>query len=426
MSTRALQLVVISSLMAVLSGCATPPAAAPPSSAAAPTSVQAGDTTVVAVASPKKDCCTLPQFLGLTMLGKGIISLDTLLKSYLGMFYPGLEPGTAMTPITAQGDSSNPANSTAAQIKKEQDGAAQKIKSLRYLATIGCGGCYLGVEKAFLSALDDCTESVRFEAVKAIRQTAGNPCQFCRNGKCCSPKIIEKLHQIAYDKNDNGCFKEPSERVRRMARIVMDACGGTMYSQPAGAELPTEGPTSTPPANDEPREGPSGNSAANNRPYRFDGAAVSYDEPADSPKDESGRPAVPIALQPAKSLSKEDPIANRSRPTSAEARTQMPKPDEVRWERMTAPFRRFQSKEEARIIVNQLRQKLTGSANVSISPETIQKLETEALSWTRPDLMPTKEMSRALETTRLGETSDVFEDWYGVHLVRILERRSGS
>ena len=59
----------------------------------------------------------------------------------------------------------------AAKIKMAEDLAPQKLKALKYLATIGCG-CYNKknadmVEAAVLEGLDDCTIEVRREALDA-------------------------------------------------------------------------------------------------------------------------------------------------------------------------------------------------------------------------------------------------------------------
>ena len=55
----------------------------------------------------------------------------------------------------------------------------------------------------------------------------------------------KKLDEVANGKDAADCFKEPSERVRRMARMVLAACGGY---QPGDSPVPTEGPTPAPPA----------------------------------------------------------------------------------------------------------------------------------------------------------------------------------
>ena len=68
----------------------------------------------------------------------------------------------------------------------------QKIKAIRYLATIACG-CYPQVKPALLAALDDCTEEVRFEAAFAFCRSAGNPCTVCNSSTCCDPDVRRKF-----------------------------------------------------------------------------------------------------------------------------------------------------------------------------------------------------------------------------------------
>lgn len=123
--------------------------------------------------------------------------------------------------------SENPAIKRAAEIKKEEDLAKQKIKAVKYLTKIGCG-CYNrdgSITDALLKALDDCTEEVRKETVKAIMDAAnGEACVNCKNKSCCSEEISNKLYEMAYEKDDSGCFLEPSERVRQLAAEALRAC----------------------------------------------------------------------------------------------------------------------------------------------------------------------------------------------------------
>lgn len=226
------------------SGCAIPNVPATPPVPTLPTTATAGNATIVAVGPPAQPCCpkqTLPQWLGITGLVKGIGGLLGRVRSRLGSRFPGLEAKPELLPITdpANANSDNPAVAEAAAVKGEEDAAAQKAKAIRYLGTIGCGGCYPEVEQAILAALDDCTEVVRYEAVKALRSTAGQPCCLCKADSCCGPDVMKKLRSIAFDTDGKGCFKEDSPRVRRNARLAIAACG----SPPALAE-PTEGPSS--------------------------------------------------------------------------------------------------------------------------------------------------------------------------------------
>ena len=123
--------------------------------------------------------------------------------------------------------SPNPAIKKAAEIKKEEDLAKQKIKAVKYLTKIGCG-CYNrdgSITDALLKALDDCTEDVRYQTVKAITEAAnGEACANCKNKSCCSEELSNKLYEMAYERDDTGCFLEPSERVRNAAAEALRAC----------------------------------------------------------------------------------------------------------------------------------------------------------------------------------------------------------
>jgi hypothetical protein len=138
---------------------------------------------------------------------------------------PGMERTDPLLRIAdpANLNSPNPAIKKAAEVKADQDLAPQKIKAIKYLATIGCG-CYPGVAKALADELSDCTEEVRYEAAKALCQTAGNPCQRCNNEGCCSAEVMNKLQDVATGQDAQGCFKEASARVRQMAQQALDAC----------------------------------------------------------------------------------------------------------------------------------------------------------------------------------------------------------
>ncbi len=223
-------------------GCASTPTAEP-STPALPTSAQAGTTTVVAVAPAAGECCkmTLPEFLGINGLFKGIGGGLGRIRNRLGSRFPGLEarpPVLAITDPANLSEDSPPAVKAAAEAKAEEDAADQKIKAIRYLATLGCTDCYPNVETALLEALDDCTESVRYEAASAIRKLCGGPCARCTSNECCGEEIVKRLDRIANKRDDKDCYLEPSPRVRRVARLALACCGGP----PIPTELPAEGP----------------------------------------------------------------------------------------------------------------------------------------------------------------------------------------
>jgi hypothetical protein len=210
------------------SGCATlpPPAATAP---APPTSATAGATTIVAVAPPASPQFTLPKFLGLDLLFGGARRLGFRIRNRLGARFPGLEPKPPLKSIADPanlGPDASPAEKAAAEAKMEEDKAPQKAKAIRYLASRGCGECYPDTADALIAALDDCSEVIRYETVRGLRGSAGGTCQCCRENSCCTPELLQKLYEIAYERDEYGCFVESSSRVRRNARLVICACGG--------------------------------------------------------------------------------------------------------------------------------------------------------------------------------------------------------
>lgn len=279
-------------LVAVLiavTGCTTVPTTSEPSPQPdLPTSAQAGETTIVAIAAPEKKCCPPPSlldFLGITQIVEGgsalIHRIGGRLRARLGMRFPGLEgrpPLVAITDPANLSDDASPAQQVAAKAKAEEDAAEQKVKALRYLATLGCGGCYPDIEEALLSALEDCTEMVRFEAVSAFRSTTTCPCKYCNADSCCSAAVQKALRKIAYEMNDNGCYVEPSPRVRRVARIALVQCDCFPITETAEDEtdeerVPEEGP-------EPPPEQPADGEPANESPANESPATVSLPKPA--------------------------------------------------------------------------------------------------------------------------------------------------
>jgi hypothetical protein len=231
--------------------------------------------------------------------------------------FPGLgaalEPTPPLLPIAdpANLNSPDPTIKAAAEIKSQEDAAPQKIAALRYLATVGCG-CYEGMDEAFLEAMKDCTEEVRYEAVLAIRATAckcghggDGSCGLCDYGSCCSAEIRKKLQELAYESDDDGCPKEPSERVRRQARLALQECG------PAPPE-----PEAPKPAETGPQEGPAEGPA--------DGAEEGAEGEAEQGADEESNETPPAEDDPAS-----EP-AEQNGETTAQVKT-------IRTSRSTAP-----------------------------------------------------------------------------------------
>ena len=143
--------------------------------------------------------------------------------------HPGLE---RKPPLKALADPANlesevEAIKAAAEIKQAEDLKKQKIKAIKYLAEIGCG-CYDKdgkVSDALAAALDDCTEDVRMATVESIQEAAGGECcSQCGSKSCCKEKVVLQLARLAYERDDKGCWVEPSERVRQAAAEALAVC----------------------------------------------------------------------------------------------------------------------------------------------------------------------------------------------------------
>jgi len=225
-----------------LGGCAAVPTAPP--APAMPTSAVAGATTIVAVATPGPQPMTLPQFLGINGLFGGVCDISQRIRIRLGSRFPGLEPRPPMLALSDPanlGPDASPAVQAAAKAKADEDEVPQKAKAVRYLASLGCGKCHPDTEEALLAALEDCHEEIRYEAVRGLRGVVGSKCGGCRQNSCCTAELLKKLYEIAYGTDIHGCFLEPSSRVRRNARLVIQGCGGVPDVE-AESAVPVEGP----------------------------------------------------------------------------------------------------------------------------------------------------------------------------------------
>jgi hypothetical protein len=188
---------------------------------------------------------TIPKCLGIPECAAATKECAVILCTCLKRQFPAL--GAEAPNLGEVGPGSAPAVKCAAEIIGEEAKAPQKIDAIRYLGRVGCTKCYPCVEEGLLAALDDCTEEVRFEAAKALRQAASEPCKCCKFTSCCTQKVYEKLHKIAYETRADGCPVEPSPRVRRMARLALCRCGGPVAFEEPEAPVPTEGPSGAAP-----------------------------------------------------------------------------------------------------------------------------------------------------------------------------------
>ena len=188
-------------------------------------------------AVPVKPPTTLWNFLGIP---QGTQKVKDSLVNTRGN-HPNWERTPALKQIAdpANQQSPNPAIKAAAKAKADADLAPQKIKAIKYLATVCCG-CSKNkddVKEALLAAMDDCTEEVRYEAAMALCQCSGDMCAACNAGTCCDAKVMNKLLKVSEGKDEQGCWLEASARVRAVAANGLNAC-----RQVRGPQTPTEPP----------------------------------------------------------------------------------------------------------------------------------------------------------------------------------------
>lgn len=168
---------------------------------------------------------TLWSFLGIP---QGVKKVKGALTNRKGN-HPGAEPKDALKALNdpANLESPDAAIKRAAEIKKAEDLKPQKLKAIKYLASIGCG-CYDkdgSVTDALVAAAEDCTEEVRLATMQQVQAAAtGKCCNNCGQVCCCNDKMLKKLAQIAYERDEFGCYSEPSKRVRGAAATALAAC----------------------------------------------------------------------------------------------------------------------------------------------------------------------------------------------------------
>lgn len=199
------------------------------------------------IPTPPPPSPTLWSFLGIPQTGQ---TLNAQLFNRRGNF-PGLEAKPQLLHLADPKNLESPVEAikAAAEIKQAEDLAPQKIKAIKYLASIGCG-CYdkeKKITKALIAGMTDCTEDVRLEAVEAIEEAAsGECCANCSQRNCCGEDVSEMLAQIAYELDENGCYFEPSERVREAAMSALSVCCPNVGAPPYTEPLPVEGTLETP------------------------------------------------------------------------------------------------------------------------------------------------------------------------------------
>lgn len=180
-------------------------------------------------------CCSIWDFLGVKQAGSFVSNYfckSNLGQAVSGFFGPfakafGLGPSVLSPKFAKEGGVMGLAN----KLKEEEAKAPLKVQAIEYLATLDCN-CYPEIVDALLASLDDCSEMVRFAALKALRKRCcgASGCRECDKcvGDCqgcqCQKKVIDRLNDLLLDRDESGCLKEKSPRIRCLATTMIEEC----------------------------------------------------------------------------------------------------------------------------------------------------------------------------------------------------------
>lgn len=128
----------------------------------------------------------------------------------------------------------------AAKIKAQQVDAKNRVAAVKFLGTVDCVAHPESQEMLLKAIQEDPAEKVRLEAVKAIQtqferghdekvsRREARRYDTCRG--CCGEDALNALSKVAYETDETGCAIEPSERVRKEARIALSICTECCYA----------------------------------------------------------------------------------------------------------------------------------------------------------------------------------------------------
>lgn len=223
-------------------------------------------------------CCSIWDFLGVQQFGSFVnnqickTQLFTGMNTLLGPLGRalGLGPSLLSDKFAKEGGVMGLAN----KLKKEEKKVPLKVRAIRYLATLDCH-CYPDIVTQLLLSLDDCSEKVRYEALKALHNKCGGGkccgskhmakkplggckdcgvCDTCTDGDCppcdcpgcqCQKEVLARLNKLLLDRDEFGCLKEKSQRVRDLATQMIEEC--LVAHQPHPAEAPVQEEQEVPP-----------------------------------------------------------------------------------------------------------------------------------------------------------------------------------
>ena len=176
---------------------------------------------------------------------------------YLGDMACGCYPGVEEALMAALDDCTEEVRYEAAKAIFEASGKQRNLREkLQYVHTAGphevAHEAYAKVKKGIHGALH-CLCGKKNDLTKKLKEhiddhkgklgrhhgRAEQSCP-CGGDSCCSEAVTKKLAEIVYERNGDGCYKEPSERVRAMAAEALRACCPNTSPFPYPAGVPVE------------------------------------------------------------------------------------------------------------------------------------------------------------------------------------------
>ena len=176
---------------------------------------------------------------------------------YLGDMACGCYPGVEEALMAALDDCTEEVRYEAAKAIFDASGKRRNLREkLQYVHTAGphevAHEAYAKVKKGIHGALhclcgkkNDLTKKLKEhiddhkDRLHAHHGRGEQSCP-CGGDSCCSEAVTKKLAEIVYERNGDGCYKEPSERVRAMAAEALRACCPNTSPFPYPAGVPVE------------------------------------------------------------------------------------------------------------------------------------------------------------------------------------------
>lgn len=209
------RIVKLLGLMAMI-GCASSPG---------PSAIPAGPPVPGAplVAAPPY---TLWTFLGLDPLFAKMETKCDHLHAKMAGLHPAFGPTIPLKPLTdpALAQSPNVAVASASSVVAKKAEVPQTKAALAAVADIGCA-CDPATVTTLRAGLDSCFAEVRIAAAEAIRKSVRLAEDDCDHRRCCTPELSEKLYQLGWGCDEEGCYLEADGNVRLAARQAYRACG---------------------------------------------------------------------------------------------------------------------------------------------------------------------------------------------------------